>query len=56
MTVFGSGDRMELSERFSKGLANVITYMGSNNFLHGNQVSMNDFMVYEFVETINTAN
>ena len=53
--VFGSGDRNELIEKLTTPAAKIITYLGSKNFLQGDEVRFTDFLLFELTEMINAA-
>jgi len=53
--VFGTGDRADLIAKLTEAVAKTITYLGSKNFLHGDEVRFTDFILFELTETINAA-
>jgi len=51
---FGSDDRdMVLGKCMDSIAAKVLPYLGSKKFLEGNDVSLNDFTLFEYCDMIN---
>ena len=56
MIAFGSPDVEPLRAKCMEGFAKIVPYLGSKQFLEGNEVSMNDFSLFEFIEMTNILN